>query len=74
MINRIGDSEAKEALSPAGRVENFCLLDVRLYKTDVSSDALRRLAFRIKMSKVMVYMVEGTERRADGKEDRRWPA
>jgi hypothetical protein len=27
-------AKAKEAISTAGRVENFCLLDVRLYETD----------------------------------------
>ncbi len=78
-------AEAKEVLSTAGRVGKFCLLNVRLYKTDAFSAALRRLAFRLTMSKVMIYMVEGTERRAetadprlletaDGNEDRRRPA
>lgn len=77
-------AETKEILSTAGRVGKFCLLHVRLYTTDASSAALRRLAFRLKMPKVMVYMVEDTERRAetadprlletaDGKEDRRRP-
>jgi hypothetical protein len=34
MIGRIGDPEVKEALSAAGRVGDFCLLAVRLYKSD----------------------------------------
>lgn len=78
-------AEAKEALSTAGRVGNFCLLDVRFCKTDAYPAVLRWLAFRLKMPKVRVYMVEGTERRAetadprllektDGKEDRWWLA